>query len=167
MDAAQNLQESFPVNSKSDIYEYARTIFSRAGKSHGWDHTLRVWAMSKKIGITEGADIEVIKIAALLHDIGRTLENAAMGAICHAKKGAEMARTIIAPLDLNPDKEDNIIHCIRAHRFRDNLAPSTLEAKVIFDADKLDSIGAIGVARAFQFAGEVGAASIFLYLSLK
>ena len=57
-----------------------------------------------------------------------------------------------------PDEQkNNIIHCIRSHRFRGNCRPETLEAKILFDADKLDAIGAIGIARAYQFAGEVGA----------
>jgi uncharacterized protein len=58
---------------------------------------------------------------------------------------------------LSESRKHNIVHCIRSHRFRGNHTPRTLEAKVLFDADKLDAIGAVGVARAFLFAGEVGA----------
>ncbi|MEA3279764.1 MAG: phosphohydrolase, partial [Thermodesulfobacteriota bacterium] len=53
--------------------------------------------------------------------------------------------------------KENIVHCIKAHRFRGNHVPKSAEAKVLFDADKLDAIGAIGVARAYLFAGELGA----------
>ncbi len=50
---------------------------------------------------------------------------------------------------------DSILHCILHHRYRDGRIPQTLEAKILFDADKLDSIGAVGIARAFLFAGEI------------
>ena len=60
-------------------------------------------------------------------------------------------------LALSDAQKNNILHCIRSHRFRGNHEPQTPEAKVLFDADKLDAIGAVGVARAFLFAGEVGA----------
>ena len=68
-----------------------------------------------------------------------------------------MAREIIRDLPLTVDHKENIAHCIRTHRFRGNHHPETLEARVLFDADKLDAIGAVGVARAFLFAGEIGA----------
>ena len=68
-----------------------------------------------------------------------------------------MAAAILEEVPLSDSAKRNIIHCIRSHRFRENHAPETLEAKVLFDADKLDAIGAVGVARAYQFAGEVGA----------
>lgn len=101
--------------------------------------------------------MDVLLIAAYLHDIGRCSQDASNGAVCHAEKGAEMARSIIQDLPLSDMQKENIIHCVRSHRFRGNHAPRTAEAKILFDADKLDSIGAVGVARAFLFAGEVGA----------
>ena len=64
---------------------------------------------------------------------------------------------ILEELLLSVSAKDNIIHCVRSHSFRENHAPATLEARVLFDADKLDAIGAVGVARAYLFAGEVGA----------
>jgi uncharacterized protein len=109
------------------------------------------------IGRTEGANLQVLKIAAYLHDIGRPHEDASRGTICHAKKGAEIARGLLEECPISQEHKANIIHCIRSHRFRGNHAPETLEAKVLFDADKLDAIGAVGIGRAFLFAGEVGA----------
>ena len=58
---------------------------------------------------------------------------------------------------MSEERKQNILHCIRSHRFRGNGNPETIEARVLFDADKLDAIGAVGIGRAFLFAGEVGA----------
>jgi uncharacterized protein len=68
-----------------------------------------------------------------------------------------MAEPIVKKLAISEAQKENILHCIRSHRFRSRHDPKTPEARVLFDADKLDAIGAVGVARAFLFAGEVGA----------
>ena len=140
-----------------DIKNSVKKLFYNAKGSHDWDHTLRVYHLCNRIGKTEGADMDVLPVAALLHDIGRTHEDNSKGTVCHACKGAKMAAAIIEPLPLTKGQKQNIRHCIRAHRFRGNHPPETLEAKVLFDADKIDAIGAVGVARAYLFAGEVGA----------
>jgi uncharacterized protein len=101
--------------------------------------------------------MDVLRVAAYLHDIGRGFQDASNGAVCHAEKGAQIAEPFVERLALTKKQKQNIIHCIRSHRFRNHHTPGTPEAKVLFDADKLDAIGAIGVARAFLFAGEVGA----------
>jgi uncharacterized protein len=101
--------------------------------------------------------MEVLKIAAYLHDVGRSHQDESKGTICHAEKGAEIATGLLDKYPISTGQKANILHCIRSHRFRGNREPATLEAKILFDADKLDSIGAIGIARAFQFAGELGA----------
>lgn len=139
------------------VRKMARARFSKAGGSHGWDHTLRVHRLCRRIGAAEGADPVVTSAAAYLHDIGRIEQDRAVGKTCHAEHGAAMARTMLAAVALSAARRQNIIHCIAAHRFRGAEVPRTLEAKVLFDADKLDAIGAVGVARAFQFAGELGA----------
>ena len=118
---------------------------------------MRVAGLCKRIGAAEGADMNVLLIAAYLHDIGRALQDSSNGAVCHAKKGAEMARPIIKNLSFSDDRKNNIIHSIESHRFRGTIAPATIEARVLFDADKLDAIGAVGVGRVFLFAGELGA----------
>jgi len=140
-----------------DIKAFAQKCFSKAPDSHAWDHTQRVYNLCMHIGHVEMADMEVLKIAAYLHDVGRPFQDQSKGTICHAEKGAEMARALLEKCPITNEQKTNIIHCIRSHRFRGNFQPETLEAKVLFDADKLDAIGAIGIGRAFQFAGEVGA----------
>jgi uncharacterized protein len=139
------------------IKGFAGSHFSNAKYSHDWEHTERVYRLCMHIGEIEGADLEALAIAAFLHDIGRTHQDKAKGGICHAEKGGEIAREILKRYPIPEEKKENIIHCILTHRFRNNHVPQTLEAKVLFDADKLDAIGAVGIARAYLFAGEVGA----------
>ncbi|MGD8366206.1 MAG: HD domain-containing protein [Desulfobacterales bacterium] len=139
------------------VRQKARDFFHGARGSHDWEHTERVLRLCRRIGPAEGADMTVLSIAALLHDIGRGDQDQSAGEICHAQHGAQKALEIVRLLPLDPDRQDNLLHCIRAHRFRGREKPRSVEAKVLFDADKLDAIGAVGVARAFLFAGEVGA----------
>ena len=135
----------------------AHKHFLSARGSHKWDHTLRVCRLCERIGVGEGVDMDVLLAAAYLHDIGRIYQDESNGAVCHAEKGAQMAEPIVEELALSEAQKKNILHCIRSHRFRGRHEPETPEARVLFDADKLDAIGAVGVARAFLFAGEVGA----------
>ena len=139
------------------VEQIAHKYFMGARGSHDWDHTLRVCRLCRRIGAAEGADMDVLLVAAYLHDIGRSYQDDTNGAVCHAEKGTRLAATIVEKLPLAADQKENILHCIRTHRFRGNRPPQTPEARVLFDADKLDAIGAVGVARAFLFAGEVGA----------
>ncbi len=140
-----------------EIKDFAVRCFSNARGSHDWDHTQRVHNLCMHIGQVEGADLEVLEIAAYLHDIGRSYQDESKGGVCHGQKGAEMAHALLAQYPISDVQKANIIHCIRSHRFRGDQQPETLEAKVLFDADKLDAIGAVGIARTFLFAGEVGA----------
>ena len=139
------------------ILPEAKKFFLDARGSHNFDHTERVLKLCMHIGKKEKADLEILKIAAALHDIGRKFEDKSKGKICHAEKGADIARKILKKYNFPSLKIEKVVHCIEAHRFRNSITPKTLEAKVLFDSDKLDSIGAIGIGRAFFFANEVGA----------
>jgi len=140
--------------------EFARTLYDDSDPVHDFDHVLRVLALARRIGRAEGADMAVVETAVLLHDIQRAgedqqshVQNAETAD--HALVAAERARRILAHLDPPPDLEfiEAVAHAIAAHRFRNAIPPQTLEAKVVFDADKLDAIGAIGVARAYAYGG--------------
>jgi len=141
----------------AEVKKFAQPFFKGVRGSHDWEHTLRVSRLCRRIGPAEDVDMTVLMIAAYLHDIGRYHQDRSKGAVCHAEEGVKIAGPIIGSLPLDPERKENIIHCIRAHRFRGENRPRTREARVLFDADKLDAIGAVGVARAFLFAGEVGA----------
>jgi uncharacterized protein len=139
------------------VKKIAQQHFIEARGSHAWDHTLRVCRLCESIGTAEGVDMDVLLVAAYLHDIGRWRQDQSNGALCHAQEGARMAEPILKKLPFSEGQRLNILHCIESHRFRSGQTPVTPEARVLFDADKLDAIGAVGVARAFLFAGEVGA----------
>lgn len=135
----------------------AQALCEQARGSHGWDHTERVLALCLHIGHSEGADLDVLRLAAVLHDIGRPREDETEGRECHAEVGAKLARKILQAHGLSNTVIDQVAACVGTHRFRGRHRPESLEARILFDADKLDSIGAVGIGRAFLFAGEVGA----------
>lgn len=151
------MEKSASIDILLKIRRIAEQRFSGSPGSHDWEHTLRVHRLCRCIGPMEGADMMVLEAAAYLHDIGRSHQDASNGSVCHAVRGAEITRRIIDPLPLTAACKNNIIHSVRAHRFRDGHNPATVEARVLFDADKLDAIGAVGIARAYLFAGELGA----------
>lgn len=131
--------------------EQIRPLYG-ADASHDFDHVLRVLRTAECIGEAEGADAAILRTAVLLHDIGRD-EQRRTGED-HAAIGARRAREILVG---EPGAfVEAVCHAIACHRFRVESPPETLEAKILYDADKLDSIGAIGVARAFVYGGHVG-----------
>lgn len=145
------------IDTMVQIKEEAKNFFSNAKGSHDWEHTERVHNLCVHIGKQETADMEVLRLAAILHDIERAAQDRLNGAICHAERGAVLARELLQRHGIEEEKIDKIVHCIETHRFRNNKTPLSKEAKILFDADKLDAIGATGIGRAFLFAGEVGA----------
>jgi uncharacterized protein len=141
---------------KTIIFSRQKMISLRA--SHGWDHVQRVVNLAERISRTEpGSDPLIVKMAALLHDIARSDEAHSGGSVCHAELGSKMAYDFLITSGLGSDPADHVARCILTHRFRKNLVPESIEAKILYDADKLDSIGAVGIGRAFLFSGEVGA----------
>lgn len=141
----------------ASLRRIARDYCDAEGGCHGPDHSLRVEETALFIGARMGARLDILQAAAILHDIGRGLETTSQGLLCHAEKGAEMARAILTEQGLDADTTQAICHAIDSHRFRGTSIPTSLEARILFDADKLDSIGAIGIGRAFLFAGQIGA----------
>lgn len=142
------------------LEEAVRQRLADSPRCHDWDHTSRVVVTARKLARLESADEAVVTYAALLHDIGRAAEESNPAESCHAELGAQGVPGILR--DSGVEDATFIAHvseCVRTHRYRkrDEKHPETLEARIVFDADKLDSIGAIGIGRAFHFAGRVGA----------
>ncbi len=119
---------------------------------HGFKHVERVLNLCVQIGTALNANLLTIKIAALLHDVGRIYEKK-NDAKNHAEMSGEMAEKFFQKtnFNINIDNIENIIHSIRAHSFSNNIKPKTLEAKILSDADKLDALGAIGLYRTISF----------------
>jgi uncharacterized protein len=144
-----------------EIKGEARKFFVGASGCHDWSHVERVHNLAVRIARSERADLNVVRIAAYLHDIGRRDEMKSKGVLDHAEIGVERARVILGRYRLQEEVRENILHSILSHRYRNEHAPQTLEAKVLFDADKLDSIGAVGIARDFLFAGIAGSCCLY------
>lgn len=121
---------------------------------HDFGHVLRVYRMAERLGVAEGADLEILRAAALLHDVrGSAPGGELQGRLEHHIASAEFAREVLTEKGWPQEKIHAVQHCIRAHRYRSqDEKPETLEAKVLFDADKLDVLGAIGAARTVAYA---------------
>jgi uncharacterized protein len=134
--------------------DQARALYEAAGDStHDFDHVLRVYHLAERIGRSEGADMAVLRTATLLHDIARPDEDS--GRVPdHAVEGARRARDILNGQP--PEFVEAVAHAIQSHRFRADRRPQTLEAQALYDADKLDAIGAVGIARAFAYGAHQG-----------
>ncbi|MDA3815610.1 MAG: HD domain-containing protein, partial [Patescibacteria group bacterium] len=148
-------------NIKQKIRDEAKSLFKNASGCHDWTHVERVTKLALRIGRKESADLDILEVASFLHDIGRKEEMKNKGNFCHAEEGAMLAEKILKMYKIDKDIIDNISHCIISHRYRNSHIPETIEAKVLYDADKLDSIGAVGVARDFLFAGNAGSNCLY------
>ncbi len=125
---------------------------------HDFDHTMRVFRNAEMLLKEEkSADARTVKLAAILHDIARPEEMMSKGAVCHAEQGAVEAAAILKSVGFDEALIQNVGGCVLKHRYRGRFQPETPEEKIIYDADKLDSIGAVGIGRAFHFAGRENA----------
>ena len=120
---------------------------------HGFPHVQRVYNLCVQIGQELNADLRILKIAALMHDIGRNSEKSNLNDLNHAEISANIARKYLNSFDSEISKSsiDKIVHCIRAHSFSNKIKPNILEAKILSDVDKLDALGAIGLYRTIGF----------------
>ncbi|MCE4618566.1 MAG: HD domain-containing protein [Desulfurococcales archaeon] len=121
--------------------------------AHGWPHILRVFRYSRIIAnmVEERMDWLTLETAILLHDVGRFLK----GEEHHAAKSAEFARELLPQIGYRGDVEA-VVHAILAHSFSLGVKAETLEAMILSDADKLDALGAIGIARVFHTGCQFG-----------
>ena len=131
----------------------ARTYFENVAPAHDWHHVQRVATLAETLAEEYDPDERILFSAVWLHDIGRGRED--RGEIeDHAEWGAEEAKTILAEFGADEDEIRAVQHCIRSHRFSNDVEPETLEAQLLSDADNLDALGAVGIARNFCYGGE-------------
>jgi len=129
--------------------EYVRTLFQNDFGGHDFYHTWRVYQLATKIAEQENADLEIVQLAALLHDVDdrklspKTHETKA-NAVCFMREQGIGQETVRAVCD--------IIASVSFSENRDTV-PQTLEGKCVQDADRLDALGAIGIARTFAYGG--------------
>ena len=129
-----------------------KSLLESRDPAHDFQHIMRVYKNTEAIGCREGADMEIILPAALLHDLVVYPKGSAKTSKS-ADDSADMAESLLHRYGYAKDKIDKICYCIRTHSFSKKLVPSTLEGKVLQDADRLDALGAIGIARTFSVGG--------------
>lgn len=153
------------VSKLKSLAESVKRRLKTAPGCHDWEHTERVLRNVKIIMAEMSADGKkdfdplVVECAAILHDVARPDELKANGAVCHARLGAELAPELLRECGFDdPALAARIADCVRTHRYRGDETdkPRSMAQKILFDADKLDSIGAVGVARALHFSGRIG-----------
>lgn len=135
------------------VRDRARPFFEGAAPAHDWHHVERVERLAETLATPE-VDRTVLLSSVYLHDIGREREARGEGTD-HAVWGAERARDLLSDL-ADETRIDAIAHCVRAHRYSGDVEPRTREARLLCDADNLDAMGAVGVARAFAHGGTLG-----------
>ncbi|HQC15539.1 HD domain-containing protein [Mesotoga prima] len=127
--------------------------------AHDISHVLRVTESASEIAIREGANLEIAVIAALLHDIKRPEED--FTGIDHAESGAKYAFQLLNEMGFESQFTFEVSEAIKVHRYSSGLNPSSMSARILQDADRLDAIGAIAVARVFFIFGKNGNSSSF------
>ncbi len=134
---------------RTKVWEIADSYYPKHDWAHGRNHIERVLKMAIEIGKQERADLEIVELATILHDIFQNREaHASIEGFRHETEGSKEVRKILAKLGLANRTVDAVCHCIESHRKRSGRTePQTIEAKCLFDADKLDCIGAIGTIR--------------------
>lgn len=135
-----------------DIARIVREVMSD-DPVHGWPHVERVRAIALEIARSyEGVDVEALEVAALLHDIARN----GVRSGDHALRSAEVARQILGLAGWTGERIDKVVDAILAHSYSAGREPATLEGRILSDADKIDALGAVGVARALMYSGAIG-----------
>jgi uncharacterized protein len=139
------------------LYETVKKILKKSPRCHDWEHTERVINNALLIAKKEDCDLLVVELGALLHDVARADEISIKGKICHARQGAKITDDILKKQHVDKELRTKIVRCVRRHRYRSSQKPESIEEKIVYDADKLDSLGAVGIGRSFLFAGRIGA----------
>ena len=130
---------------QTNIYEEVKRRFAAIDDlAHGWEHVQRTYTLALSLAEQEKADSFIVGVAALMHDLGRTVYDTSKH---HAETSVILAKEILDSQSVPPDIQQAIFHAIETHSFSRNIEPRTLEARVVRDADRLDGLGATGIIR--------------------
>ncbi|MBN1231408.1 MAG: HD domain-containing protein [Anaerolineales bacterium] len=121
--------------------------YQQKDSAHNFSHVLRVVHMAELLAEEEGADLKIVRTAALLHDVSPDRETHHLGS-------GEFAREKLQELGWEKVSIQRVMDCIRTHRYRIDDPPSSIEAMCLYDADKLDAIGSVGIARAIAYGAQ-------------
>lgn len=136
------------------LLELARQIMTNEGSedaAHDYDHLMRVMALADRIQASEGGDLPTIWAAVALHDIGQERERRYGGD--HALIGAELAAELLRDTLFPQYSIPAVQQAIKDHRMTGGVIPQTLEGRILYDADKIDCLGAIGIGRLYCITG--------------
>ena len=134
--------------------EHIQAKLQGEGSGHDWWHVYRVWKTAQHIGKEEGANMLTVELAALLHDIADWKFHDGDDTV-----GPKIAGEMLQKHDVSVDVIDHVKQIIIEGSFKGagvETKPSTLEGEVVQDADRLDAIGAVGIARTFAYGGHKG-----------
>ncbi len=137
---------------KDELREVSKSFYNESEPAHDFQHVERVKKLCLKIGEELDADREVLEVAALFHDIGRNKETEGL-IECHAEWSSEKTAEILEERGLDRNFIEKVCECIETHRYSRGGEPSTLESKILSDADNLDALGAVGISRVFSYGG--------------
>jgi len=148
-------EDSGEAYDEASLLEEAKPLYGGKDPAHDFSHALRVCQNAKVIGEEEGADMQVVILAALLHDVGSGLKLQNRSAESEARRLATVEE-FLNRKDLPEEVREKVLHAVEVHSFSKGIVPATLEAKILQDADRLDAMGAIGIARVFLTGGALG-----------
>jgi uncharacterized protein len=149
-------QQPAYLNMLDETVAFVKKTLANAEGGHDWWHTYRVWQNAKHIGKQENVDMQVVELAALLHDIADAKFHDGDESV-----GPERATEFLGSLGVEADTIAHVVNIIRHMSFKNSFEENTWtspEMQVLQDADRLDAIGAIGIARAFSYGGYKGRA---------
>jgi uncharacterized protein len=143
-----------PFQSLADLL-IPHTVAERLDGSHDVSHLHRVWSNVCAIRDTEGGDHQVLLAATLLHDCVSVEKNSPFRSSA-SRLAAAKATELLAAMGWDEERTQAVAHAVESHSYSANIAPLTLEAKILQDADRLDALGMVGVARLFYVSGRMG-----------
>ncbi|MEN5030377.1 HD domain-containing protein [Pseudomonas sp. Ps21-P2] len=143
-----------PFQSLADLL-IPHTVAERLDGSHDVSHLHRVWTNVCAIRDTEGGDHQILLAATLLHDCVSVEKNSPFRSSA-SRLAAAKATELLAEMGWEEERTQAVAHAIESHSYSADITPTSLEAKILQDADRLDALGMVGVARLFYVSGRMG-----------